>query len=117
MGTSAVTVRVTAATLFVVALLAAALPVCTMPDCDSAAVSACSAAAPACAGCGAGEPVLMKHGPDEGVSVAGLELGAPVALACTVDQAEPPLVAFTVAEPEQTAAPPPLPPLGVRLLI
>lgn len=109
--------RVTAAAILVVALTAAALPACAMPECDTAASTACSTAVPACAGCEVDQPVLMKHGPDEGVTTSGPDVEPPVALTDALGQPEPALIAFTVTEPEQTAAPPPLDPLGVRLII
>lgn len=117
MRATAIIVRITAAVLFVVALTAAAVPACAMPACDTAAPTTCSTAAPACAGCETGQPVLMKHGPDEGITISGLDTEPPAALTDALGQAEPALITFTVTEPEQTAAPPPLDPLGARLII
>lgn len=109
-------VRSVALAMLLVALLGVAVPVCTMPDCDAAALSACSDVAPACADCG-DETVIMKHLPDEATPVAA---AAPVLFAPAVldyTDPAPALVAFTVPEPEASGAPPPLDPLGVRLSV
>lgn len=109
-------VRSVALAMALVAVLGIAVPVCTMPDCDAASLSACSDVAPACDGCG-DETVVMKHLPDEAVPVAAI---APVLFAAALPMPPDPapaLVAYTVPVPEATAAPPPLDPLGVRLSI
>jgi hypothetical protein len=102
-------------TLFV-ALLGFAVPVCAMPECEAATLSTCSDAAPACADCG-DETVLMKHTPDEATAAAPLALGVFVGAAATSSQPTPALVAMSVPEPDATGAPPPLDPLGVRLIV
>lgn len=110
-------VRVTALTLLAAALLGVAIPVCAMPECSAAPTAACSGTTPACPDCDSGNPVVMKHLSDEGVAPTPLSVDAPVALSPVLAAPKPALVAFTVPEPDATGAPPPLDPLGVRLIV
>ncbi len=102
-------------TLFV-ALLGFAVPVCTMPACEAASLSACSDVAPACGDCD-DETVVMKHMPDEATTPAPLAPSVFAGAITRTSEPSPALVAFSVPEPDATGAPPPLDPLGVRLSI
>jgi len=104
------------ATLLVM-LASVAVPLCAMPECTPTSLAAtCSDFKPACSDCGPG-PLIMKHSRDEAASAAAPAVDPPVALEPALIVPEPTLVAFTVAEPAPTGAPPPLDPLGVRLTV
>jgi len=110
-------VRWIAVATLLVMLASVAVPLCAMPECTPTSLAAaCSDFKPACSDCGPG-PLIMKHSRDEAASAAAPAAASPVALEPAVIVPEPILVAFTVAEPAPTGAPPPLDPLGVRLTV
>jgi hypothetical protein len=102
--------------LVVIALAGFVTPVCAMPDCEPTSLSACSSVTPACGDCD-DETVVMKHLPDEAMPTEPVVPVVLVAAAVPTAEPVPALVAYTVSEPQATGAPPPLDPLGVRLII
>jgi hypothetical protein len=91
------------------------VPLCTMPACDDTGAAACADFQPVCDDCPPN--VVMKHDHGDAVSV---HAPAPVNLVATpvVTATEPVVpVVFALAGPIPTASPPPLDPLGVRLLV
>lgn len=103
--------------LALVAAVGAALlvPLCTMPACDDTGAVACADFQPACDDCP--PSVVMTHQRSDAVpgSVpAPVELVA-LPLVAAVTPTAP--VEFAHVEPVPTASPPPLDPLGVRLLV
>lgn len=109
-------VRWLALATLVVVVAGFAVPVCAMPDCEPTSLSACSGVTPACGDCD-DETIVMKHMPDEATPTGPVAPVVLVAAAVPTAEAAPALVAFTVPEPQATGAPPPLDPLGVRLII
>ena len=114
------------ARLFVVALMAITLlgvltPVCEMPECDTFTVGVCNEGdlpgdfKSACDDCG--ESIVMKHSHDDATSAQGVALPDLAVAALAPDSAVRPIVTVHTLVPEATASPPPLSPLGVRLLI
>lgn len=115
------------ARLFVVALMAVTLvgvltPVCEMPECDTlAAVGMCGESSLpgdfklACDDCG--ESIVMKHSHDDATSAQSVVLPDLAVAALVPDSTVRPVVTANALVPEATASPPPLDPLGVRLLI
>ena len=110
------TMNVLTLAIVVIALAGIVTPVCAMPDCEPTSLSACSSVTPACGDCD-DETVVMKHLPDEATPTEPVAPVVLVATAVPTAEAAPVLVAYTVPEPEATSAPPPLDPLGVRLIV
>lgn len=109
-------VKVIAAALVAVVLVALLVPLCGMAECTNATTTACSDFKPACDDCPPG--VVMKHTRDEASGTPTLALPAPVVVATVTALAAPDLSAVALALPEVTSSPPPpLQPLGVRLTI
>jgi hypothetical protein len=114
------------ARLFVVALMAVTLvgvltPVCEMPECDTFTVGVCNEGdlpgdfKSACDDCG--ESIVMKHSHDDATRAQGVVLPDLAVAALAPDSAVRPVVTAQAMAPEATASPPPLDPLGVRLLV
>lgn len=104
-------------TMALVAIVLAGVmtPLCPMPACSETGAVACSDFKPACDQCP--DAVVMKHDSGDAVATSPVNLDS-VALLGTVPQdAAPAPVALAFTLPEVTASPPPLDPLGVRLIV
>jgi hypothetical protein len=114
MARPALRVQYIAMVLVTVVVLGALTPVCAMPLCDDTSMGTCSDYKPACDDCP--ETVVMKHVRDEATALPAY---APPALIATdlVPVVVPAPVSRPVPVPDQTASPPPLDPLGVRLTV
>ena len=109
-------VAISSLALAVVVLAGILTPVCTMPECDAAALSACSSSQPACDDCDDSSAV-MKHSPDQATTADGAPVPSPIAGAAVPALPVLAPARLACAEPAVTASPPPLDPLGVRLTI
>lgn len=107
--------KMLAMALVAVTLVGVLTPLCTMPDCDDTSASTCSDFLPACDDCP--DAVVMKHVHDDAVSVSAPVLAQPAVIATTLALAEPSALSPSFAVPDETASPPPLDPLGVRLTV
>ena len=103
-------------TVFVaVVLVSAATPVCAMPDCGDVAAGTCSDFMPACDDCP--ESIVMKHSHDDATALQG-HMVEPALVVAHLDPLDAPVqVHRFLRQPEATASPPPLDPLGMRLTI
>ena len=115
MARSALITRLLAMALVVVALVSVVTPVCAMPDCGDVAVGTCTDFMPACDDCP--DTIVMKHTHDDATAGQVLSIEAPVAVAFVTPIADVAVAQPFVAEPDATASPPPLDPLGVRLTV
>lgn len=107
--------RIVALTLLLAVGAALLVPLCPMPGCETPGAAACAGFQPACDECP--PRVTMRHERTEAISVTE---PAPADLASTpaIAPADTPLSeAAFLGRPALAAVPPPLSPLGVRILI
>ncbi|MHB1018359.1 MAG: hypothetical protein ACYC2X_10815 [Coriobacteriia bacterium] len=107
--------RLLAMALVAVALVSVVTPVCAMPECGDVATGTCTDFLPACDDCP--DTIVMKHTHDDATAGQAYSIEAPVAVAFVAPIADVVPAQPFVAEPDVTASPPPLDPLGVRLTV
>ena len=115
MRRTALITRLLAMALVVVALVSVVTPVCAMPDCGDVAVGTCTDFMPACDDCP--DTIVMKHTHDDAKTAQSHSIEAPMAVALVTPVAYILPARPVVALPDVTASPPPLDPLGVRLIV
>lgn len=90
-------------------------PLCPMAGCNDAGTVACGDYKPACDKCP--DAVVMKHDPGDAVTTSPVTMDNVAVLGTIAWDAAPAPVALAYALPEVTASPPPVDPLGVRLIV